>query len=109
MGNFEPMKSALFLKFVYIFLCAIAFLSFGTYTILGNVKSKASISINDTSEDNQESTNETSKELTESFLAENHISLNLDIIVFNSEKLPLSSILFYSFGSEPSTPPPDLA
>ena len=103
------MKSTLFLKSLYIFLCAITFLSFGTYTVLGNLKSKAAISITDTADDSQENAHETSKELTESFLAENNILLNLSTTVFISEKFPLSSAPFYSFGAEPSTPPPDLA
>lgn len=103
------MKSTIFLKFLYTFLCAITFLSFGTYTVLGNLKSKATISITDTADDSQENANETSKELTESFLAENHVLLNLDTTVFISKKFPLTSASFYSFDEEPSTPPPDLA
>lgn len=94
---------------MYIFLCAITFLSFGTYTVLGNLNSKATISITDSADDNQDNANETSKELTESFLAENHILLNLGTTLFITEKFPLSSVSFYSFGAEPSTPPPDLA
>jgi hypothetical protein len=41
------MKNTLFLKFIYIFLCALTFLSFGTYTVLSNVKNKAVIAVND--------------------------------------------------------------
>ena len=103
------MKSTLFLKFIYIFLCALTFLSFGTYTVLSNVKTKFVIAINDITDDSQESTNETSKELTESFLAENRVALCLSSVSFISEKILLSCAKFYSFGVEPSTPPPDLA
>lgn len=92
-----------------MFLCTITFLSFGTYTVLGNLKSKVEISITDTPDDNQEETSEASKELIESFLVENHFLLNSDITVFDSKTFPLTSTSFHSFGLEPSTPPPDLA
>lgn len=102
------MKTTLFLKFAYILLCTITFISFGTYTIFGNLKYKTAITVNDFTDEKQEDVKETAKELTESFLVENFMVVKLNLKLITSEKYLVSSLIFNSFGAEPSTPPPDL-
>lgn len=102
------MTRGLLLKFCYTFLVCITCLSFGTYVALSNFKAKITINVNDFGEDNPEPSNETSKELTESFICVRYAKLYCSSNC-TEQQFPLLSFEFASLDIKPSTPPPDLA
>jgi hypothetical protein len=104
---FDEMARRLLFKLSYIFLITITCLSFGNFILLDNFKSKTEKTTNHFAEEKAETNNETSKELTKSFLIANPLALNYPITL-SIQKYPSLSHKIASLSLKPNTPPPDL-